>query len=343
MKRAVFSESPATLRESNGEQHDDNSEQSALFPFPAPTHRATVLIVDLQNEVDYQADISDPSLFATRATITPAATPRNFFVVTLIADITAVNGNPVKGTYVGRTRVIMSSPTPSNGGAIADVTRTAMREHFFEILNVDGTEIGTIMSTGFSGGTAPPGMGAPSGEKGNWVIVGGTGAYFGARGRVGGTGGAGRAASMAEDPGKRRTFGGLSNRFLLHVIPMEPPQIAATPAGPAIFHHDFSPVTALRPAVAHETLSLFASGLGPTHPDVDLDQPFPATPPSLVNAPLTVTVNGIEAQILSAAGVPNAVNGYQVNFQMPATAGGFLPVQLTAAWIESAPVHIRAQ
>jgi hypothetical protein len=218
-----------------------------------------------------------------------------------------------------------------------------MREHFFEILNVDGTEIGTIMSTGFSGGNAPPGTGAPSGEKGNWVIVGGTGAYFGARGRVGGTGGSGRAASMAEDPGKRRDFGGLSNRFLLHVIPMEPPQIVETLAGPAIFHHDFTPVTILKPAVPGETLSLFASGLGPTHPDVDLDQPFPATPPSLVNGPLVVTVNGINAQIVSAMGVPNAVNGYQVNFQMPATPGGFLPVQLTAAWIESTPVHMRVQ
>jgi hypothetical protein len=87
-----------------------------------------------------------------------------------------------------------------------------MREHFFEILSGDGTEIGTIMSTGFSGGNAPTGTGAPTGEKGNWVIVGGAGA-FGARGRVGGTRGSGRAASMAEDPGKRRTLGGAANRF----------------------------------------------------------------------------------------------------------------------------------
>ena len=130
--------------------------------------------------------------------------------------------------------------------------------------------------------------------------------------------------------------------FFLHVVPMEPPQIVATPIGPAILHQDFIPVTELTPAIAGETLCLFASGLGPTHPDVDLDQPFPSTSPSLVNSPLSLTVNGMSAQILSAVGVPNAVNGYQVNFQMPATPGGFLPVQLTAAWIESAPVHMWA-
>jgi hypothetical protein len=56
-----------------------------------------------------------------------------------------------------------------------------------------------------------------------------------------------------------------------------------------------------------------------------------------------VTVNGINAQILGAMGVPNAINGYQVNFQMPTTPGGFLLVQLTSAWIGSAPVHMRVQ
>ena len=53
-----------------------------------------------------------------------------FFVVTLIGDIRAVNGHPAKGTYVGGTRVINTNPSPmaDSGVAIADVTRTAMRE-----------------------------------------------------------------------------------------------------------------------------------------------------------------------------------------------------------------------
>jgi hypothetical protein len=308
------------------------------------TTTPSVLTIDVQDLVAYQADISDPSQFATHPDITIPNTPRNFFVVTLIGDIVSVNGDPAKGTYVGRTRVVKASLNPSAGGAIADVERTAMREHIFEILKANRTEIGTIMSTGFSGGDAPPGTGAPSDEGGNWAIVGGTGAYLGARGEVVSrppTGGGLRQASMSEDPGRRRFNHGLRNTFILHIIPMDPPQIMTTSAGPLIIHSSFIPVTALRPAVANQHLSLFASGLGPTHPDIDLAQPFPLNPPSLVNSPLTVSVNGITAQILSAVGVPGAVNAYQVNFKMPAIAGtGLVPIRLSAGWLAGPPVSI---
>lgn len=300
---------------------------------------ASILTIDLQNQVDYQGDISDPSEFATNPGITTPNTPRNFFVVTLIADIKSVNGHPAKGIYVGRTRVISASPNPAPGGAIADVTRVALREHIFEILNNHGDGIGTIMSTGFSGGNAPPG--SPSGEHGNWTIVGGTGLYLGARGQVGGTGGAGRPASMAEDPANRRVHGGNTNHFILHIIPMHEPQIMTTPTGPLVFHSNFAPVTVLTPAVAHQHLSLFATGLGPTHPDVDLAQPFPLNPPSLVNSPVTVTVNGVAAQLLSAVGVPGTVNAYEVKFRMPEAAGtGLVPIRLSAGWIAGPPVGI---
>jgi uncharacterized protein (TIGR03437 family) len=164
---------------------------------------------------------------------------------------------------------------------------------------------------------------------------------LGARGQVGGTGGAGRPASMAEDPGNRRALGGNTNHFILHIIPMHEPQIMTTPAGPLIFHSNFAPVTVLTPAVAHEHLSLFATGFGPTQPDVDLAQPFPLNPPSLVNSPVAVTVNGVAAQFLSAAGVPGTVNAYEVKFRMPEAAGtGLVPIRLSAGWIAGPPVSI---
>jgi hypothetical protein len=315
-----------------------------LFPILQSTRRPVVLKIDLENEVDYQADISDPALFATIAAATTPATPRNFFVVTIIADIVSVNDIPAKGTYVGRTRPIVASPNPTNGGAIADVKRTAMREHMFEILTTDGVEVGTIMSTGFSGGIAPPGLGISTVEKANWAIVGGTGAYMGARGQIAGTGQSGRAASMAEDPGKRRANLGKSNQFMLHLVPMDPPQIVTLPPGPAIFHSDFTRVTVGKPAVAGETLILFAAGLGPTTPDVDLTDTFPSSPPSTVNGPVTVTVSGLAAVVVSAVGVPGALNGYRVDFRVPANAGGGeKPVVLTAAWIPAAAVEIPVQ
>jgi hypothetical protein len=96
---------------------------------------------------------------------------------------------------------------------------------------------------------------------------------------------------------------------------MESPEIAMMPAGPAIAHSsDFSLVTASKPAQVGEILSLFARGLGPVNPGVDPGQPFPSVPLATVNSPVEVTVNGKAAEVLSAVGLPGAVDGYQLNF-----------------------------
>jgi hypothetical protein len=103
---------------------------------------------------------------------------QNFGAVTILGDIVALNGQPVKGFYVGRSSGLVASPTPAPGGAVADITRTALREHVFEILKSDGTQLGTLMSLGFSGGPGPPGTGSPSSQRANWAIVGGTERFF---------------------------------------------------------------------------------------------------------------------------------------------------------------------
>jgi hypothetical protein len=310
----------------------------------------TTLKIDVQNAVEYQGDTGDPSQFASKPNITPSSPPKNFYVATVIADIVAVNGQPVKGTYVGRSNSVILSPTPTgaaNAEAIADVTRAALRQHLFEILQPDGTPVGTVMSLGFSGGPAPPG--APSTERANWAIVGGTGAFLGARGLVTGTvaasGAAARAASMSEDPANRRLNGGGSISFMLHLIPMSVPQAVITANGPAIVHSsDFTLVSPSKPAAAGEILSLIATGLGPTVPEVDLGLPFPSNPLAKVNSPLTVSVNGEAADVLGAVGYPGSVDGYQVNFRMPSDVQkGNAVIQVTAAWIPGAPVSIPVQ
>ena len=118
---------------------------------------STTLVIDLQNVVEYQDDAGNPAKFATDPNRAPSATFINFGVGTVIADIVAVNGKPAKGIYAGRSRGILASATPRAGGAIADLTRTSLREQVFEILTGDGIPIGTIMSVGFGGGQAPPG------------------------------------------------------------------------------------------------------------------------------------------------------------------------------------------
>jgi len=307
----------------------------------------TILYIDTENSVQYREYISDVSKFATNPGVVNADTaPRNFGKGVFIADIVAVNGQPVRGTLVFNTRAITLSPAPNAGEAIADVVRTGVIELLLEILKTDGTPIGSIMALGLAAGVSPP-PGAPLATvRANNAIVGGTGAFLGARGQFGNAqtaaAGGSRLASMAEDPANRRRNGGGKSSYVLHVIPMSRPEILSTPTGPAVTHSsDFSPVTASRPARRGEILSLFATGLGPTRPGVDPGQPFPANPLAAVNSPVEVTVNGKPAEVTGAAGFAGSVDGYQVNFRIPAdSALGLATIQLSAAWIAGPEVRI---
>ena len=216
--------------------------------------------------------------------------------------------------------------------------RTAIREEIFEILSASGTPVGSIMGMGLSSGPPPPG--APAAQSGvNFAVIGGTGAFAGVRGISGSTGGNARQASITEDPVDRRINGGGKSQRILTLYPMSAPQIAAI-AHPG----DFSAVNSSRPAAPGEILSIFAGGLGPTNPGVDPGQPFSATRVQTVNSPVQVSVNGRSAETLAAVGFPGAVDGYQVNFRLPSdTAKGIATIQVSAAWISSAPVKIPVQ
>jgi hypothetical protein len=291
----------------------------------------TILQIDFENNVQYNQDISDLSKLATDPGVTTAAVAKNFMSNVVIADIVAVNGRPAKGIFFRERRMISLTPTPSLGQAIADVARNFSGfQTAFEILQADGNPIGTILLSGFGGGSPPP-PGAPLIQTlSNLAIVGGTGAFLGALGQGG------------EDPANRRKNGGGKQRWVLHVIPMFQPQIVTVDAGPAVTHAgDFSLVTASEPAEAGEVLSLLATGLGPTRPGVDPGQPFPSSPPATVNSPVEVTVNGKSAEVLGAIGSPAAVDGYQVNFRVPPdTEKGVASIQVSAAWIAGTPVSI---
>jgi uncharacterized protein (TIGR03437 family) len=64
----------------------------------------------------------------------------------------------------------------------------------------------------------------------------------------------------------------------------------------------------------------------------------------VVNSPVAVVVNGTSADVLGAVGLPGAVDGYQVNFRVPPdTAKGPAIIQVSAAWIVTAPVSIAVQ
>lgn len=307
----------------------------------------TILSIDLENFVQYQSDTSDASQYGAKAALTLPATflsSSNFWVATGLADIVAVNGQPAKGVYAMRSRVIKTDPNPNPGGAIADVSREAIREEVFEILSASGNPVGSIMSLGLSSGAAPPG--SPASQTGvNFAVIGGTGSFVGVRGTSGSGGGNARGASMAEDPSNRRINGGNKSRRIVTVFPMSVPQIILTPNGPAVTHsNDFSLVASSKPAAAGEILSVFMTGLGPVRPGVDPGQPFPSNPVAAVNSPVEALVNGKPAEVLAAVGFPGTEDGYQVNFRLPSnTSKGIATIQVSAAWISSTPVSIPVQ
>ena len=324
---------------------------AAAFSQPslAQVPPASVLRIDTVNAVVYFEDTGDISKFVTNPNVTPGMVPGKIFNRQIgIADIQAVNGQPVMGvhTRVGVTIGLKTALTP--GQAVADSVRNAADEISFEILKSDGTPIGTIMASGFIGGASPPG--SPSKVTvSNIVVTGGTGAFLGARGQVGSEDPPSgvsiqRNASITEDPANRRQNGGGTQRWVVHLIPMSVPQIVPTSGGPAIFHEDFSAVTSARPAKAGEVLIVQASGLGPTVPGVNPGQPFPTDALQQVNSPVVVTVNGQTAEIVNSIGWPGLVDTYRVDFRVPdgATAGT-AAIQLTAAWIAGPSVNIPVQ
>jgi hypothetical protein len=312
----------------------------------AQTLSPTILEIDVENVVTYFEDNSDFSKFATIAAVTTPTPAKNLGYFLIIGDIVAVNGRPAKGTFVNTTRGINLKPNPTPGQAIADVTRGTVNNQVFEILTADGTLLGTISTYGLGGAGIPP-PGSPSQAfQGNNAIIGGTGAFLGARGQSSQTSLSQtfpfRQASITEDPANRRIYGGGKARFVETLIPLFVPQIINTSNGPAVAHStDFTPVSASKPAAPGEILSVFMTGLGATRPGVDPGKPFPASPLQAVNSPIEVAVNGKPAEVLAADGVPGAIDGYQVNFRVPpGTVSGTATLQVSAAWITGPEARI---
>jgi uncharacterized protein (TIGR03437 family) len=311
----------------------------------AQTTGATILKIDIANYQPYTYDTFDIQKFASAPVATPTPTGRAFEFFVFVGDIVAINGKPVKGLWTARSTTFFFEPNAVPTHSIADVTRGNVIDMYWEITQLDGTPIGTLSASGLTRGTPPPG--APLAQTGdNLSIIGGTGAFLGARGQAGVIDlGTPRQASVVEDPASRRTIGGAKRSYVLHILPSSTPEILMLQSGPAVVHaSDGSLVTAAKPSQAGEILSLYASGLGPTFPGIDPGQPFTADPRQTVSSPLDVTMGGASATVLYAGGYPGAVNGYQVNFRVP---GGIQPgtasIQLSAAWIAGSQVKIAVQ
>jgi len=306
---------------------------------------ATILTIEMENVVQYQENFANPTKNGSSTVLEPQNTsPATFFPGTFVADIVAINGKKSKGTTVARIFWVGLNSNPSGSQAIADVTRFQAMDIVLEIQQGDGASVGAIFLSGVTGG-APP-LGAPkAGVTGNFAVVGGTGAFLGARGQAATIMNNHRATSTFENPINRRIFPSGLWKLSVQLIPMRTPEVAITSGAPVIVHsNDYSLVTAAKPAHAGEVLTLFAYGLGPTRPGVDPGQVFTASPAQVASSPIDVLVNGKAGELLYAGGYPNTVDSYQVNFRLPLdTAPGTTAIQLTAAWILGTEVRILVQ
>jgi hypothetical protein len=336
----------ATLFSIVGLAQGPSTMQSVMSKPAAPV---TNLKIDIENFVRYDQDEADWSKLAinpNRATPLPFPAPA-FANYTFIADIVAVNGKPAKGVYLGQGLGINFATNPNPRQAIADVSGTPFARAVWVILQDDGTPVGSIYVTNLQlNRSLVPG--APTDWlAGNSAVIGGTGAFLGVSGQSGSSfaGGGARRTSVTEDPANRRTIGGSKYTAEFHLIPMFLPEIAATTNGPAVTHtNNFTLVTPNSPARSGEILALYATGLGPTRPGVNPGQPFPATPLQVVNSPVEVTLNGVQAEVLYAGGYPGAVDGYQVNIRLPAgLTPGMASLQMKVAWIAGPEVKIAVQ
>jgi hypothetical protein len=311
----------------------------------AQTPPATILTIEMENVVRYNENFASPARNGTSTAVeAQTAAPATFFPGTFVGDIVAINGRKSKGAAVARLYTVGLNSNPSGSQGIADVNRAQTLDILLEIQQADGTSVGTLVLSGSAPGEPP--LGAPKvGVAGNFAVIGGTGAFLGARGQAATMMNTHRSSSTFENPINRRTFPSGLWKLVVQLIPMRTPEVALTATGPVIVHSsDYSLVTAAKPAHAGEVLTLFATGLGPTRPGVDPGQMFTASPPQVANSPIDVMVNGKAGDLLYAGGYPNTLDSFQVNFRIPAdTAPGMTAIQLSAAWVAGTEVKIPVQ
>jgi hypothetical protein len=310
----------------------------AIYLFGAVAHAQTipvvaeqpvVITIDTEDSVLYRGDIFDLSKLAKDPKPTTSVNTA-FLTSVSVGDVRTVNGQPAKGIASYQVLALPFRANPQPGQFIADMDSGGFYQCIWQIVSPDGKYIGTLYDSGTSPGP-------------DHSIIGGSGAFLGMTGvhlmmqMVANP----RGASTSEDPANRRLNGGGKVRTVFYLYPRSHPTVVTTPSGPAVVHQDGKLVSSSNPAQAGETLTLYATGLGPTTPAVASGQPFPQGAASLANAPVEVLVSGKSSGVLYAGGYPGAIDGYQVNFQLPAALSpGSAALQLTVAWIPGPTIMI---
>jgi uncharacterized protein (TIGR03437 family) len=291
----------------------------------------SVLTIETDNTVTYVGDIADPTKLALSTTPVSPGTTRAFTESITIGDVVSINGRPAKGLWQTRGFAMGYSPTASAGSAIADSAEGGPGECKWVILTPDGVLVGRFQEGGI----------------GTHQITGGSGIFLGIRGTQTTVQAlqAPRRTSMTEDPSLRRILGGGKSIHTFHIAPSYPPAFLGSDSTPAIYHTDFSPVTAANPAKSGEVLIARATNLGFTTPATNPGDPFPSSSDYReVAAPVELIVDGHTQDAINRIGWPGETNVYRIDFSVPAgTPSGMISVQLRASGIAGPTVSIPVQ
>jgi uncharacterized protein (TIGR03437 family) len=106
------------------------------------------------------------------------------------------------------------------------------------------------------------------------------------------------------------------------------------------------PGVSSHPAAAGDTITLFATGLGPVDPAMADGTPAPGDGSGLTTNPVSVLIGGTQGTVNSAGLSPQFVGVYQLSVVVPAgvTPGGAIAVQAQVGGVTSAdPVTIALQ
>lgn len=290
-----------------------------------------LLAITVENVVLYRGNVSDVTKNGKEPGPVNTTEQIPFVSGINVGDIVAINGKPAKGIWSSSyTHTAAYRVAPQPGQFIADIDAVATFYCTWQIFAPDGTFLGMIRDSGAGQGHS---------------VTGALAGFFGATGvHISGVQTTPtRIATIAEDPATRRNHGG--GRFTANylVYPKARPGVQMTAVGPAVYHSDFSRVTAANPARPGETLMIAATGLGPVKPNLlpPGAEIFASSPVQEVNGPVTVVFNGNELPVINKIGWPGERALYRVDFQVPSVASaGTATLQLIATWIPGSAVTL---
>jgi uncharacterized protein (TIGR03437 family) len=120
-----------------------------------------------------------------------------------------------------------------------------------------------------------------------------------------------------------RTPGGISDNYLFSILPAAPSVFRTGTAGPEtglatiVRSENGQIVTPTNPIHPGDTLTIFATGLGRTSPNIDAGLPAPSNPSPAPLIPLTVALGGIDLNVTFAGLAPGQIGVYQINAVVP--------------------------